>query len=86
MKVEPLYLVAILDANGTNGLWEDIYDACTDTIQDRACTIHDRLGGLNRYTGDGAKQKIKTVPAILLNNRMLTATFNFQAYRKQNTF
>ena len=44
------------------------------------------LGDLNRYTGDGAKQKIKTVPAILLNNRMLTATLNFQAYRKQNTF
>ena len=25
LKVEPLYLVAILDANGTNGLWKDIY-------------------------------------------------------------
>ena len=25
-----------------------------------------RLGELNRYTGDGAKQKIKTVPIILL--------------------
>ncbi len=78
MKVEPLYLVAILDANGTNGLWEDIYVHVQN--------LHDRLGELNQYTGDGAKQKIKTVPAILLNNRMLTATFNFQAYRKQNTF
>jgi hypothetical protein len=28
--------------------------------------LHDRLGELNRYTGDGAKQKIKTVPTILL--------------------
>lgn len=28
--------------------------------------MQDRLGGLNRYTGDGAKQKIKTVPIILL--------------------
>jgi len=41
------------------------------------------LGDLNRYTGDGAKQKIKTVSAILLDNRMLTATLNFQAYRKK---
>ena len=59
LKVEPLYLVAILDANGTNGLWEDIYVHVQN--------LHDRLGELNRYTGDGAKQKIKTVPAILLN-------------------
>jgi len=35
------------------------------------CAVADtrtaRLGELNQYTGDGAKQKIKTVPAILLN-------------------
>jgi hypothetical protein len=33
------------------------------------CAIADtriaRLGELNQYTGDGAKQKIKTVPLIL---------------------
>jgi hypothetical protein len=27
-------------------------------------TTLDRLEGLNRYTGDGVKQKIKTVPLI----------------------
>ena len=40
--------------------WKDILCASADTRLDR-------LGELNRYTGDGAKQKIKTVPAILLN-------------------
>ncbi len=57
--MEPLYPVAIQDTNGTNGLWEDIYVHVQN--------LHDRLGELNQYTGDGAKQKIKTVPAILLN-------------------
>lgn len=33
-----------------------------------ADTRIDRLGELNQYTGDGAKQKIKTVPIILPSN------------------
>jgi hypothetical protein len=35
-----------------------------------ADTTLDRLEELNRYTGDGVKQKIKTVPAILLNENV----------------
>ena len=54
----------------------------------RPAQTQDGIGSrvLNRYTGDGGEQKIITGPAILLNNRMLTAILNFQAYRKQNTF
>ena len=40
-------------------LWKDIYDVCTDTTQ---TSQHELLIGfekLNRYTGDGVKQKIK---------------------------
>ena len=40
--------------------WKDILCASADTMLDR-------LERLNRCTGDGVKQKIKTVPAILLD-------------------
>jgi hypothetical protein len=57
--VKLLYPVAIQDANGTNDVGK--------TTMFMYRLKHDRLGELNQYTGDGAKQKIKTVPAILLN-------------------
>ena len=62
----------MLDANGTNDVGK--------TTMFMYRLKHDRLGELNQYTGDGAKQKIKTVPAILLDNRMLTANFKISSH------
>ena len=50
-----------------------------------ADTMLDRLGGLNQYTGDGAKQKIKTVPLILFYKYLMFNYIHLQPFVEVNT-
>ena len=49
-----------LDANGTDGLWKDIYDVSTDTTltSQHECWYASRE--LNQYTGEEARADRKT--------------------------
>ena len=53
-----------LDAKGTDDLWKDIYDVCTDTIQ---TSQHELLIGSWELSQHDQKI-ITTVPNIPLNN------------------
>jgi hypothetical protein len=63
------------NTKGTDDLWKDIYDVCTDTTQTR---LHECLLGskeLNRYTGDGVGPENKLTVSTILLDKGLRALF-----------
>jgi hypothetical protein len=60
-------------ANGTDGLWKDIYDASTDTILARQRESLIGSTKLNRCTGDGGGPENKLTVSIILLNRLYSA-------------